>query len=365
MDKTIIIITDNINLWDKKYFDAFTLLDLLTKPPSTQYDIVMIDNTISTKDVTAFENDFGMPLFNEISKYLKPYSILIHPSSLHHNNHQIWYLMGSFRFKNNTVFHIFSKNKFVDINTFFKDKEYIIETTKEKNLPELMPDENQKKLALAKERAYKNKNQKRSENILESIHTFKEYIDFIRNRNVFTRFINRNINDLAALNLVIRESDASEYCKKIFTNILKKYEGITFPYNKEKPLSIYYVIILHNRLLKDKLFEKNRIKIAKTIGVFYGNLMKGIIIESVTFTSIPYYDSVKLLKISNDDNYYIWMKAETELVDGKKVYESHLINYHYIQNAIKKYKPIKNRTGGTKKHKAHLSKNKTISARKK
>jgi hypothetical protein len=83
------------------------------------------------------------------------------------------------------------------------------------------------------------------------------------------------------------------------------------------------------------------------------------------FNSIPDYDSVQLLKINNGDNYHIWMKAELDLVDGKKVYESRLKNYQFIQNAIKKYKPVKNAKGGTKKHRDHLSKNKTISARKK
>jgi len=361
MSKTLII-TDRIKLWDKNYYDIFTLLDLVTKPPSIKYDMVIIDNTIAQKDVTSFESDFDYLLFNNISKYMKAYSILIHPSFLHHNKGQEWYLIGSFRFKSNKVFHIFSTNKFVDLTIFFKNKENIIETTKEKNIPELMPDENQKKLALAKEQAYKTKNQKRSEIILESIHSFEEYVDFIRNRDVLTRFINGKISNLTGLNQAIRESDASEYCKTLFTNILKKYEGVTFPYNDGKPLSIYYVIILHNRLLKDKLFDRNQKKIAKTIGVFSGNLVKGIIIESVMFTSIPDYDSVQLLKINNGDNYHIWMKAELDLVDGKKVYESRLKNYNYIQNAIKKYKPIR---GGTKKHRPLLSNNKTISAHKK
>jgi hypothetical protein len=129
-----------------------------------------------------------------------------------------------------------------------------------------------------------------------------------------------------------------------------------FPYDKTNPLSIYYVIVLFNDLNRDKMFENRKKMIATTIGDFNeDHNMKGIIIQSTSFKSIPKYFPVQLFKIDTDI-YYSWMKPEENKVNKTNIYESHLNSFHSIKNNLKT-------KGGNKTYKRKLfhSKNKTLS----
>jgi hypothetical protein len=227
----------------------------------------------------------------------------------------------------------------------------------------------EEKLRLAREEEYNIKNQKQLEIKIEKINSVKDFTDFIENRTIFMRFLSERIMDKNIKEKII-ETDVHEYSKNILLNINKKYENEIFPYTESNPLSIYYIVFLHNHLELDPLFEKFEMKIANTVGDFGGDpLMKGIIIQSVSFKAIPDYDPVEVFKIHNDDNYYIWMKAETDKVNGLQIYESHMKKTDMLKNNL--HKPIdatKLEQGGsnrkTFRKMPRKSKNKTLSDRK-
>lgn len=361
MSKTLVI-TDKPSRWDNKIYTIFTLVDLVEnrgKGPSSKYNIIIIDDTITMADLKSYEKDFNYRLFVELLKYLTGYSILLKPVVLHYDKDDEWFLIGTFRFKSNKLYQIISKNKNVDLKTFLNNRDNVIELRHE-NIQEPTLDENVAKLRIAKEDKYKDENQRRVEIVVESIRSFQDYTEFIRNRNIFTRFIQKKIQNTGDLERAIQESDANEYSKKLFLNIQKKYEGVLFPYATD-PLRIYYVIIVHNRILKDRLFHKNnnQKKIADTIGVFNDDNVKGCIIQSVTFTPITEYDHVQMIKIKNDDNYYIWMKAESN--SKTKMYETHLKSYRFIKNALIQPKKKTDLIGGGTRKKTGTKNNRTRS----
>jgi hypothetical protein len=333
MHKTLVV-SNKPSKWNEKIYTISPFIGLVENRDKNhnKYSVIIIDDTITANDVKTFQKDFNYNLFADLASYLTGYSIIIKPAYLHYDKSQKWFLMGTFRFKSNKLFHILSKNKSVDLNTFLKNRESVIELRYENIQPPSM-DENQDKLRLAKEEKYKTEHQRRVEIVTESIRSFQDYTEFIRNRNIFTRFVSNSIKSTVDLDNRIKDSDANAYSKTLFIKIREKYDGIFFPYSDQKPLSIYYVIIIHNRILKDRLFNRNRAKIAETIGVFTNDKVKGCIIQSARFTPIPEYDHVQLIKIKNDDNYYIWMKPEPD--SKNKMYESHLKSFRFIKNALK------------------------------
>lgn len=334
-----------------------------------KFNIVIIDDTITNTDLEIFYNDFNkFDLFKELKgKYMKKYSILIKPINLHHDKRK-WYKKGTFRFEKESMYDILSFNMYVDMKTLINGNEGIVEFKNEVlgNNREAALEE---KLRLAREEEYNAKHQNQLEIKIEKIFSVKDFTDFIENRTIFTRFLLEKIID-KNIKEKIKETDAHEYSKNILLNIDKKYENNMFPYNEKNPLSIYYIVFLHNHLKLDPLFEKFETKIVNTIGDFGEDpKMKGIIIQSVMFKAIPNYDPVQLFKIHNDDNYYIWMKAETDKQNGLQIYESHMKKLDMLKNNL--HKPIdatKLEKGGSnrrtfKKIPRH-SKNKTFSYRK-
>lgn len=372
MSTKTLVITDKPSRWDNKLYTIYTLVDLVDNRENnttpSKFNTIVIDETITMNDLKTNEKDFNFRLFTELNKYLTGYSILIKPVSLHYDKNDEWFLIGTFRFKSNKLFQIISKNKNVDLKTFLKIRDNVI-VLRHENIQPPSSDENEAKLRLAREENYKNENQRRVEIVVESIRSFKDYTEFIRNRNIFTRFVSKGIKDTDDLKRAIQESDANEYSKNLFINIQKKYEGAFFPYNEKDSLRIYYVIIVHNRILRDRLFHKNnnRQKIADTIGVFNSDKVKGCIIQSVVFTPISDYDHVQRIKIKNDDNYYIWMKAELDKLktpNNTKMYETHLKSYNFIKNALIKPKKNTSLIGGLTRKKAGVTKtNKTRSCK--
>jgi hypothetical protein len=333
-----------------------------------KFNIVIIDDSITNTDVETFRKDFSFDLFMELkTKYMKKYSILIKPIDLHHNQ-QKWYKKGIFRFKKDKVYDILSFNVYVDFKNLIHDSENIVEFKSES----LVNDRKaalEEKLRLAREEAYTSKNQRVLEIKIEKIYTVKDYSDFIENRKIFTRFLLERITE-KNMKDKIKSSEMHKYSNTILVNIDKKYEGTIFPYNETNPLSIYYVVFLHNHLKSDPLYEKFEMKIANTIGDFGSDpLMKGIIIQSVNFPAIPYYDPVKVFKIYNDDNYFVYMKPEFNKVNGLQMYESHMKKMNMIRNNLHKKKDaIKLEQGGASNRKTfkktpRQSKNKTFSNR--
>jgi len=360
MHKTFVV-SNKPSKWDEKMYTISPFIDLVDgrDKPHSKYSVVIIDDTITSNDVKSFEKDFNYRLFTDLSNYLTGYSILIKPAYLQYNKSQVWFIIGTFRFQSNKLFHILSKNKFVDLKTFLINRNNIIELRHE-NIQAPSAAENQEKLRIAKEINYKKENQRRVEIVTESIRSFNDYTEFIRNRNIFTRFVSNSIKSTTDLDNRIKESDANAYSKNLFMKIREKYTGVIFPYNQQDSLTVYYVIIIHNRILKDRLFNKNRARIAETIGVFTNDKVKGCIIQSVNFTPIPEYDHVQLIKIKNNDNYYIWMKPEQDKLKNAKtkMYETHLKSFRFVKNALTN-KDVK----GTQKLRGGRSNNKTRSAK--
>jgi hypothetical protein len=337
------------------------------KSNKIKFNIVIIDDTITNTDLETYRKDFSFDLFMELKqKYMKKYSILIKPIRLHHDQRK-WYKKGIFRFKKDAIYDILSFNVFVNIKNLINEPEGIIEFKSES----LVNDRKaalEEKLRLAREDDYNAKNQRPLEIITENIYSVNDYVEFIENRKVFTRFIleritEKNIKDK------IKSSEIHEYSNNILKNIYKKYENALFPYTEKNPVSIYYVVYLHNRLKLDPLYEKLEIKIANTISDFGQDpLIKGIIIQSVNSQPILYYDPVQVFKIYNNDNYYVWMKPEYDRVEGLKIYESHMKKMKMIKNNLHKPKDAtKLEKGGsnrkTFKKKYRHSKNKSVSNR--
>ena len=330
-----------------------------------KYNIVVIDKTITNTDLETMRKDFSFDLFMELKmKFMKKYSILIKPNDLHHNRHK-WFKKGIFRIEKDSVYDILSFSQYVDIKKLIQDNVDIIEFKDDgfDNDRKLALIE---KLRLARERDYTSKNDHPLEIKTEKINSVQEYKDFIENREVFSRFIfegitEKNIKDK------IKMSDVHQYTNNILKNIDKKYEYTVFPYNENNPIRIYFVVFLQNRLKLDPLYEKFEMKIANTIGDFGDDpKIKGIIIQSVNFENILYYDPVQVFKIRNDDNYFIWMKPEYDKVDGLKIYESHMKNMNMIKNNLHKKIDATKLQGGirnTVKVKPTQNKNKTVSNR--
>lgn len=364
MPKTLII-SNTPSKWNEKIYTILPLIDLVDNRDKShsKYAVIVVDDTITANDVKSFEKDFNYNLFTDLANYLTGYSILIKPASINYDNTQTWFLIGNFRFESNKLFNILSKNKSVDLKTFINSRENVIELRYE-NIQPPSSDENQEKFRLAKEDLFKKEHQRRVEIVTESIRSYQGYMDFIRNRKIFTNFVSKGIKNTEDLDRTIRETDANVYSKNLFTKIRQKYEGTgPFPYSIQNPLAIYYVIIIHNRISKDRLFYKNRQKIAETIGIFDNEKVKGCIIQSSQFTPIPDYDPVQRIKIKNDDIYNIWMKPELDKLknSGTKMYETHLKSFRFIQNALQKpnSKETQKLRGGLKE-----SKNKTRSIKK-
>lgn len=335
------------------------------KSNNIKFNIVIIDDTITNNDIETYRKDFSFDLFMELkNKYMKKYSILIKPIHLHHDQRK-WNRKGVFRFKKENVYDILSFNIYVDIKNLIHEYEGIIEF-KSESLVNNRKAALEEKLRLAREEEYSAKNQRSLEIKVEEINTVNNYIDFIENRKVFTRFILERIT-YKNLKDKIKSSELHEYSNTILKNIYNKYENAMFPYNETNPLSIYYVVFLRNHLKSDPLYEKFEIKIANTIGEFGADpLIKGIIIQSVSFQPIPYYDPVQVFKIYNNDNYYVWMKPEYDKLNGLKIYESHIKNMNMLKNNLHKDATKLEQGGSNRKTFKKLpchSKNKTLSRR--
>lgn len=354
-----LIITDSPYKWNnKKKYDVFTLDSIYInrkKNPEMKYTYVLIDETLTMDEIKMYADSYRFDLYAEImNKYMKEYSILIKPQKLYHDNKNKLYLLGVFRFKTRVVYNIYSKFEFVELHKLFKDNYNIIAFKSEIDPNILLKEINEEKLKLAKEQRYAEMHQKKVEIKIEILKSVHDYNIFIKNRVIFSKFIAPGITNISKLKDTINKSKNFPYSNDIFTKISEKY-GNEFPYDVDYPLSIYYVIIIHSNILKDKLYDSYKDRIASNIGKFANRKINGIVIQSVMFTPIPYYDPVEMLKIHNNDFYYIWMKPE--LSDEGNIYESHIKSFQFIKNNLKK----KVKTGGTQKLIKKNMKSKTYS----
>jgi hypothetical protein len=328
---------------------------------SELYNIIIIDDSITQNDIHMYNTDFDFDLFNELEEnYIEKYSIWIKPNKIHNDKTKMWYKLGTFKVNKNVMYSIFSLNEYVELKFFFDNKKQIVELRKELKNDDFYDDDIlEEKIKIAKEQRYQEKNQKKVEIVFEKIHNVNEYISFIKNRIVFSNFIHRQkiIRNEDDLNNRILETKSHHYSNNILKKIRDKYTDNIFPYDKMIPLSIFYVIVLHNDLNQDKTFEKKKKMIANTIGDFReDHYMKGIIIQSFSFLSIPKYYPVQLLQISNTDKYIIWMKPEKKRINNTHIFETHMNSFNFVKNNLKK-------KGGNKTYKRKLFnlKNKTVS----
>lgn len=327
------------------------------------YNIIMIDDSTTQNDIHMYNTDFDFDLFKELEEnYIEEYSIWIKPNKIQDTQTKMWYKLGTFKVNKNVLYSIFSLNEYVELKFFFENKNQIVELRKElKKDDDDNDDVLEEQIKIAKEQRYQQKNQKKVEIVFEKIHNVNEYISFIKNRIVFSNFIHRTntIRNGEDLKNRILETESNAYSNNILKKIRDKYLDNSFPYDKMNPLSIFYVIVLHNDLNKDKDFEKKKKMIANTIGDFREDrYMKGIVIQSFSFLHIPKYYPVQLLQILNTDKYIIWMKPEQNKQNKTNIYETHMNSFNFVKNHLKK-------KGGNKtykrKTKSFPSKNKTIS----
>jgi len=357
------------SLYNEKNKEIMEMTDSIENSKNTDkkneqpelYNIIMIDDSITQDDINMYNTDFDFELFNELEEnYIEKYSIWIKSNKIHNSKTKMWYKLGTFKVNKNVIYSIFSLNEYVELKFFFDNKKQIVELRKELKKDDFY-DNNvlEEKIKIAKEQRYQKNNQKNVEIVFEKIHNINEYISFIKNRIIFSNFIHHQkmIKNQDDLKNRILETESHAYSNTILKKIRDKYTDNKFPYNKMNPLSIYYVIVLHNDLNLDKNFEKKKKMIANTIGDFKEDrYMKGIILESVSFLSIPKYYSVQSLKILNNDIYHIWMKPEEYKLNKTNIFETHMNSFNFVKNNLKK-------KGGNKTYKRKLftSKNKTIS----
>ena len=353
-----LIISETPNKWNKRY-ETYTIEDIYkNKDKKIDYfQYILIDESINIDEIKSYEETYKFNFYNEIiKKYMNQFSVLMKPQMLYHDFTNKLYLLGIFRFRTKLVYNIYSKYEFTELHTLITNTQDILQFKVKLDPTALLQEENAVKLKLAKERKMKELHQKGVEIKTEVIRTVKDYNLFIKNRSVFSNFMSKGITDMTRLRDNLRKSEPFPYSHDIFKKISEKYNN-DFPYNIDNPLYIYYVIILHNQLIKDKLYESYENIIASNIGVFSNDNISGIIIQSVTFKPIQYYDAAEILKINNNDNYYIWMKPETSQ-NGINMYQSHIKSFQFIKNNLKK----KNKKmGGTKKKNNRIIKTKTYS----
>jgi len=353
-----LIISETPNKWNKKY-ETYTIEDIYKNKDKKidAFQYILIDETIKIDEIKAYEETYKFNFYNEIlKKYMNQSSVLMKPQILYHDFTTKLYLLGLFRFRTKLVYNIYSKDEFTELQSLITNTQDILQFKVKLDANALLQEDNAIKLKLAKERKFKELHQKGVEIKVEMIRTIKDYNLFIKNRSVFSNFISKNITDITKLKDSLKKSEPFPYSHDIFKKISEKYND-DFPYNIDNPLYIYYVIILHNQLQKDKLYESYKKIIASNIGVFPNDKISGIIIQSVTFTPIQYYNAAEILKIDNNDNYYIWMKPEISQ-NGINMYQSHIKSFDFIKNNLKK----KNKKmGGTKKKNKRIIKSKTYS----
>lgn len=362
MQKTLtLIITDKPKRWNDKMYTIVTLMDMVEdKKKSPNFSRIIIDDNITAKDVALYENTYknnDFVFYNEVKKYMNNYSILIKPQYLHQSidKDNAFYLLGSFRFNSNIVYNIYSINKSVDLSMLFNTQRDVLKFKKEKDIDALLHDEKEEMFLRAKQKKYAEKHVKPVEIVTENIRSVREYSEFIKNRDIFiNNFIKQNIFGKSKFQDFLNNSKYHKYSNIILEKISNKYKYTEFPYSNEKnPLSIYFVIILHNRIKTDPTYEKKKDEIAATIGRF--DNQKGVVIQSVTFTAIPDYDPVILFKINNNDKYFIWMKPEDGTTNSLKMYESRINSFQFIKNNLmKNIQPPKTNGGrSTKKCRKH------------
>lgn len=345
---------------EKKKKDEEEQLKYKTVRKNKVNNIIIIDDTLTNTDIEMFFQVHKLNLFDLIRDYYinkDAYAMLIKPISINLEKED-WFKKGVFRFLKNKVYDIYSNKEDFELKVFFKNNKNVTEFKRQ--VKNALPGDNfEQNYQIYKEKKYSDANQKDIEIVTEIIHNVKEYETFIQNRNKFANFVKSGIyND--NFSLKIQEAENHKYSKDILEKIKKEYP-YSIPYTDTNPLIIYYVIVLHNKLTKDPAFENRRPEIANNIGIFSNN-MKGIIIQSASFTKIPNYDAVKLFK-EDTDKYYGWMKAEDDInikakFNGKKIYETHMKNMRSIINNLK----VKKLVGGREtKKKRKKSLNKTMS----
>lgn len=349
MDK--LVITDRPLKWNKSNYTVVTLNDLtgesLDKLIAKSFAFILIDDTIKNEDILLFQKESEYLFTTDvILPLLKEYSVFIRPQYLTSVRHDNLLYQGVFRFENNMFYDIYSKNASVDLNDFFTDKSGIIlvqtsEEEKEEPVDIATIQESMKPVTPA-------------ETVVVMIRTVNDYNEFNQNMTIFnTHVSNQKITKPSQINDIIKKDKnvkKSDYLVQLFTKIYQKYSNKAFPYDDtENPFSFYFVIILHNQLLRDPTFLKHKKNISENIGgIINGNgqiKCNGIVIQSVSFLHIKGYDPVELFKITNDDNYYIWMKNQK--TNGEKKYELRIRDPNYIRENKLDFKRIKK--GGTRK----------------
>lgn len=345
MDK--LVITERPTKWNKTQYTVVTLNDLtgesLDKLIKTQFSFILVDETVKNEDILMFQKESEY-LFTDdvIIPLLKDYSIFIRPQILTSVRHDSLLYQGIFRFENNMFYDIYSKNPLVDLNDFFTDKSGIIL---------VQSPEPEEPVDIAAIQA-STKVVKPAETVVVMIRKLVDYDAFNKNMDIFNEVIAVTpLKTVTGIQTILKNEKIknSDYLNDLFSKIVKKYQNQPFPYDSQNPFNIYFVIILHNQLLRDLQFKKRAKDISQNIGALInGNgqtKYKGIVIQSVAFLPIKGYDPVELFKITNDDNYYIWMKNEN--TNGPKQYELRIKDPNYIRENKVDLKRIKK--GGTRK----------------
>jgi hypothetical protein len=360
MDK--LVITERPVKWNKSQYTVVTLNDLtgesLDKLIAKPFSFILIDETVKNEDILLFQKESEYQFATDvIIPLLKEYSIFIRPQSLTSVKNEELLYQGVFRFENNLFYDIYSKESSVDLSDFFTDKSGIIlvQNTEEDSTDTITVEE-------ALDRGKKTNP---TEMVVVMIRKVSDYDEFEKNMRIFNNiFPNKPVKEYGDIESVLLKDENiqnSDYLNNLFSKINQKYNPENnsfpynkkpFPYNKDEPMNIYFVVILHNQLLRDPKFKTRAKYISQNIGkIIYGPRYKGNVIQSVSFLPIKGYDAVDLFKIKNDDNYYIWMRNENP--NGLKRYETPINNLDGIRKNILNLQIISK--GGTRKKYKHVS----------
>ena len=342
MDK--LVITERPLKWNKTQYTVVTLNDLtgesLDKLINEKFSFIIVDETVKNEDILLFQKESEYQFITDIIiPLLKEYSICIVPQLLTSIRNRELVYQGVFRFENHIFYDIFSKNPTIDLNDFFTDRSGIILVKNAQEEIETPPIIQNKILQITPTPA---------ETVIVIIRKIVDYNEFESNMKIFNDKVgNKLVSKTEDINDLLNDVDIkkSNYITKLLSDVKDKYKTSRFP----KQLRFYFVVVLHNQLLRDPKFEKSAKYISDNIDdTINGNRhtkFKGIVIQSVSFLPIKGYDPVELFKIKNDDNYYIWMKTENP--NGPKKYELRIRDLDYIRENLSNLNRI--HTGGKKK----------------
>jgi len=266
MNGNKLIITDRPLRWNAKKFKVVTLNDLtgtlLNELSKTKYSYIILDETIHTTNVIKFTQFTSYDFIKDILKILlDEYSILLKPQSLRLANlmENGLFAIGVFRFKNNIMYDIISKNKYLELKSFLNSKKNIISFNGSTYTKPPIDD-------TEFEHAFIDKLDNNTIWILKTIDSFRESIEEM---NKFANTMSDNEEDK------------------------------------------YFIILIHSNILEDPKYEEYKTKIANIGNLVNSNL---VVIQSTDLPAIYGYQPVERFNIKNDDRYFIWLsKKEGEI----------------------------------------------------